>query len=146
MSVQDHAERAAGDPFACSLGIELIEAGPGCSVVAMTVRKEMLNSHDTAHGGVVFSLADAAFAAASNSHGPLAVALEVSINYVAPAFLGERLLAEAREESLGRRIGVYRLKVTKEDGTLVAVAQATAYRKNQNQPVGERHSTEPQPR
>jgi acyl-CoA thioesterase len=141
MSIQEHAERAAGDPFARCLGIELVEAGPGCSVVAMTVREEMLNSHDTAHGGVVFSLADAAFAAASNSHGPLAVALEVSINYVSPARAGERLIAEAREESLGRRIGVYRLKVTKEDGTLVAVAQATAYRKQT--PVGARHSEKP---
>ena len=131
MSVYEHAERAAGDPFARCLGIELVEAGPGYSTVAMRVREEMLNSHDTAHGGVVFSLADAAFAAASNSHGPLAVALEISINYVAPARLGERLLAEAREESLWRRIGVYRLQVTKEDGTLVAVAQATAYRKTQ---------------
>ena len=74
-------------------------------------------------------MADQAFAVASNSRGPLAVALEVSINYVAPAYPGDRLVAEAREENLGRRIGVYRLQVTREDGTLVAVAQATAYRK-----------------
>lgn len=134
MSVRTHAERAAGDPFARSLGIELIEAGPGSSIVALTVRPEMLNSADTVHGGVVFSLADAAFAAASNSHGPLAVALQVSINYVTPAYLGERLVAEAHEESLGRRIGVYRLTVTKEDGSLVAVALATAYRKSQTNP------------
>jgi len=134
LSVRTHAERAAGDPFARSLGIELIEAGPGSSIVALTVRPEMLNSADTVHGGVVFSLADAAFAAASNSHGPLAVALQVSINYVTPAYLGERLVAEAHEESLGRRIGVYRLTVTKEDGSLVAVALATAYRKSQTNP------------
>jgi acyl-CoA thioesterase len=95
----------------------------------MVVRPDMLNSHDTAHGGAIFSLADAAFAVASNSHGPLAVALEISVNYVAPARAGERLIAEAREESQGRRIGVYRLRVTKEDGTVVALAQATAYRK-----------------
>jgi acyl-CoA thioesterase len=130
-SVREHAEWVAGDPWARSLGVELIEVAPGYGKVAMTVRDDMLNSHDTAHGGAVFSLADAAFAVASNSHGPLAVALEVSINYVAPAHPGDRLVAEAREESLGRRIGVYQLKVIKEDGTLVAVAQATAYRKDQ---------------
>ena len=148
VNLREHAEWVAGDPFARSLGIELIEAGPGTSVVAMTVREEMLNSHETAHGGVVFSLADAAFAAASNSHGSLAVALEISINYVAPATLGDRLVAEAREESLGRRIGVYRLKVTKKDGTLVAIAQATAYRKQTSveAPMPHRpHSTEPGP-
>jgi acyl-CoA thioesterase len=133
-SVREHAEWVAGDPFARSLGVELIEVAPGYGKVAMTVRDDMLNSHDTAHGGAVFSLADQAFAVASNSHGPLAVALEVSINYVAPAYPGDRLVAEAREESLGRRVGVYRLQVTREDGTLVAVAQATAYRKQaQNQ-------------
>jgi acyl-CoA thioesterase len=127
-SIREHAEWVAGDPFARSLGVELIEVAPGYSKVAMTVRDDMLNSHDTAHGGAVFSLADAAFAVASNSHGPLAVALEISVNYVAPAHSGVRLIAEAQEESLGRRIGVYRLQVTTEDGTLVAVAQATAYR------------------
>ena len=129
-SMREHAEWVAGDPFAHSLGVELIEVAPGYGKVAMTVR-DMLNSLGTAHGGAVFSLADAAFAVASNSHGPLAVALEVSINYVAPAHPGDRLVAEAREENLGRRIGVYRLQVTREDGTLVAVAQATAYRKQQ---------------
>jgi len=131
LSLWEHAEWVAGDPFARSLGVELLEVGEGTGVVAMTVRQDMLNSHDTAHGGAIFSLADAAFAVASNSHGPLAVALEISISYVAPAWLGERLTAKAREESLSRRIGVYRLRVTKDDGTLVAVAQATAYRKKQ---------------
>jgi acyl-CoA thioesterase len=137
-SVREHAEWVAGDPFARSLGVELVEVAPGYGKVAMTVRDDMLNSHDTAHGGAVFSLADAAFAVASNSHGPLAVALEISVNYIAPAHPGDRLVAEAREESLGRRIGVYRLHVTREDGTLVAVAQATAYRKTEVKTVEER--------
>jgi acyl-CoA thioesterase len=131
--LREHAEWVAGDPFARSLGVELIEVAPGYGVVAMRVRADMLNSHETAHGGAVFALADAAFAVASNSHGPLAVALEISINYVSPARVGDRLVAEAREETQGRRVGVYRLKVSKEDGTVVALAQATAYRKSQNQ-------------
>ena len=131
-SLVEHAEWVARDPFARSLGVELVDVAPGLGVVAMTVREDMLNSHDTAHGGAIFSLADQAFAVASNSHGPLAVALEIRINYVAPARAGDRLTAEARQETQGRRIGVYRLQVTKEDGTLVAIAQATAYRKSQN--------------
>ena len=141
MDLYRHAEWGAGDPFARSLGVELIEVAPGYAKLAMVVREDMLNSHDTAHGGAVFSLADAAFAVASNSHGPLAVALEVSIHYVAPAYPGDRLVAEAREESQGRRIGVYRLQVTNQEGTLVAVAQATAYRKTREQPIVSNHST-----
>jgi acyl-CoA thioesterase len=131
LSLLEIAKKTVGDPFARQLGVELEEIRPGYSRVAMTVGQEMLNSHHTAHGGVIFGLADVAFAAASNSHGPPAVALQVSINYVAPVSLGTRLYAEATEESLGRRIGVYRLTVTKEDGTLVATCQATAYRKDQ---------------
>jgi acyl-CoA thioesterase len=131
MSLQEIASLTVGDPFARSLGVELIDVRPGYCRVAMIVQPAMLNSHHTAHGGVIFSLADVAFAAASNSHGPLAVALQVSINYVAPVSQGTRLYAEATEESLGRRIGVYRLTVTKEDGTLVATCQATAYRKTE---------------
>jgi acyl-CoA thioesterase len=131
MSLEQIAQTVGRDPFARSLGIEVLEVGEGYSKVAMTVDERMLNSHDTAHGGVIFSLADAAFAVASNSHGQLAVALNVSINYVAPVGPGTRLIAEATEESLGRRIGLYRLAVTAEDGTLVALCQATAYRKHQ---------------
>jgi acyl-CoA thioesterase len=128
----DQIAQAVGqDPFARSLGIEVIAFDEGYSKVAVTVNRQMLNSHDTAHGGLVFTLADVAFALACNSHGRLAVALNVSINYVAPVSSGTRLIAEATEESLGHRIGLYRLVVRTEDGTLVATCQATAYRKNQ---------------
>jgi acyl-CoA thioesterase len=131
MTLEQIAQAVGQDPFARSLGIEILEFGTGHSKVAVTVSEQMLNSHHTAHGGVIFSLADVAFALACNSHGQLAVALNVSINYIAPVAPGTRLLAEATEESLGRRIGLYRLVVTTEDGTLVATCQATAYRKSQ---------------
>ncbi|UCC63761.1 MAG: hydroxyphenylacetyl-CoA thioesterase PaaI [Anaerolineae bacterium] len=131
MTLEQIAQIVGQDPFARFLGVELLKVGEGYSKVAVTVDERMLNSHNTAHGGVIFSLADAAFAIACNSHGQLAVALNVTINYVAPAAPGTRLIAEATEESLGRRIGLYRLVVTAEDGTLVATCQATAYRKNQ---------------
>jgi acyl-CoA thioesterase len=131
MSLEQIAQTVGQDPFARSLGLKLLEIGEGYSKVAMVVDEWMLNAHGTAHGGVIFSLADFAFALACNSHGQLAVALNASISYVAPVAPGTRLIAEATEENLGRRIGLYRLVVRAEDGTLVATCQATAYRKNQ---------------
>ena len=89
------AQAVGQDPFARSLGIEVLEVGAGYSKVAVTVDERMLNSHRTAHGGLIFSLADVAFALACNSHGQLAVALNVSIHYVAPVAPGTRLIAEA---------------------------------------------------
>jgi acyl-CoA thioesterase len=118
------------DPFARSLGIELLELGPGFSRTALTIGETMLNFQGLPHGGVIFSLADAAFAAACNSRGDAAVALNVNLSFVAAVPLGTRLVAEATEESLGRRTGLYRLAVSASDGTLVALGQGTAYRRN----------------
>ena len=84
------------------------------------------------HGGAIFSLADAAFAAASNSYGQVAVALNVSLNYLSAVPVGARLYAEATEESKSRRIALYRLSVTADDGTPVALCHGTVYRKNQS--------------
>ena len=122
-------QRISQDPFACFLGIELMELGQGYSKVSMTMGEQMLNFHGIPHGGALFSLADAAFAAASNSHGQTAVALNVSINYLAVVPVSARLYAEAKEESLGNRTALYRLAVTTEDGILVALAHGTVYRK-----------------
>jgi acyl-CoA thioesterase len=118
------------DAFARFLGIELVALDKGYSKVSMTVGEHMLNFCRIPHGGVIFSLADVAFAAASNSHGQVAVALNVSINYLAAVPLGTRLYAEATEENLGRRTGLYRLAVTAEDGTLVALCHGTVYRRD----------------
>jgi acyl-CoA thioesterase len=124
-------ERIDRDPFAHFLGIELLEVREGYSKCTMTVGQQMLNFAGIPHGGAIFSLADVAFGAASNSHGQLAVALNVSINFIAAVPPGTRLYAEATEESLGRRTALYRLAVTAEDGALVALCQGTVYRKNQ---------------
>jgi acyl-CoA thioesterase len=91
----------------------------------------MLNFHGLPHGGVIFSLADAAFAAACNSYGQVAVALNVHISFLSAVEVGTRLVAEGTEEHLGGRTGLYRLAVTTEDGTPVALAHGTAYRKRQ---------------
>lgn len=126
--IRQHMER---DPFARSLGIELLELREGYSKTALTVQDHMLNFHGLPHGGVIFSLADAAFAAACNSYGQVAVALNVHISFLAAVEAGTRLIAEGTEEHLGGRTGLYRLSVTTEDGTPVALAHGTAYHKRQ---------------
>ena len=131
MSLDQIFQRIGQDPFARFLGIELLDLREGYSRVALTVGEHMLNFHGVPHGGVIFSLADAAFAAACNSYGQVAVALNVSISFLAAVPLGTRLYAEATEESRGRRTALYRLAVTTEDGAPVALCHGTAYRKNQ---------------
>jgi len=91
------------------------------------VTPELLNGAGLTHGSTVFALADIVFAAASNSHGPLALALNVSINFVKATSAGAVLTAVAREENLTRRTGLYRLEVRDEKGDLVALAEGLAY-------------------
>ena len=131
MDYDQIARRIKEDPFARSLGIEVLELGAGYSRATMIVGEHMLNFCGIPHGGAIFTLADAAFAAAANSHGQVAVALNVSTSFLAAVPVGTRLYAEATEESLGRRTALYRLAVTAEDGTLVALCHGTVYRKNQ---------------
>ena len=131
MSLEKVAQHIRQDPFARFLGIELLELREGYSKMALTVEEHMLNFHGLPHGGIIFSLADAAFAAACNSYGQTAVALHVDVSFLAAVEVGTRLTAEATEEHLGGRTGLYRLVVTKEDGTLVALCHGTAYRKKQ---------------
>ena len=131
MSMERIRQHVEQDPFARGLGIELLELGEGYSKVSLVVQPHMLNFHGLPHGGVIFSLADAAFAAACNSYGQVAVALNVHISFLAAVEVGTRLIAEGTEEHLGGRTGLYRLSVTTEDGTPVALAHGTAYRKKQ---------------
>jgi acyl-CoA thioesterase len=129
LSLEQIFQHISQDPFAQFLGVELLELHEGYSRVTMTVGEHMLNFHGIPHGGVIFSLADAAFAAASNSYGQTSVALNVSINFLTAVPVGTRLYAEATEESLSRRTALYRLAVTTEDDTLVAVGHGVVYRK-----------------
>ncbi len=122
-------EFLAQDKFAQALGIELLDLRAGYAKCAMVVREDMLNAHQIAHGAAIFTLADYAFAAACNSHGQTALALEVKINFLQAVKQGTPLIAEAQEEALSNRIGLYHLRVKDRQGQLVAVAQATAYRK-----------------
>jgi acyl-CoA thioesterase len=108
------------DLAAQALGIELLDVAPGQARVAMTVRADMLNGHGICHGGFLFALADTAFAYACNSHGEAMVAAGASIEFLAPAAGGERLIASAREISRSARHGIYDVEVAKASGESVA--------------------------
>ncbi|HXV34706.1 MAG TPA: hydroxyphenylacetyl-CoA thioesterase PaaI [Gaiellaceae bacterium] len=102
-----------------ALGMTLEEVRPGYARLRMTVRADMLNGHGTCHGGLVFALADSAFAFACNSRGVLTVAAGCAIEFLGPAREGDELVAEARERSLQGRTGVYDVDVRR-GGDLVA--------------------------
>lgn len=104
-------------------GLMLEEARSGYARVRMTVRPDMLNGHHTAHGGMIFALADSAFAYACNSHNRATVAQGSSILFLAPAHPGEDLIAEARETALAGRSGTYIIEVRAGDGRIVAQLQ-----------------------
>jgi acyl-CoA thioesterase len=104
-------------------GIEIQDAREGYARIAMTIRADMLNGHRTAHGGMIFALADTAFAYACNSRNVSTVAQQASIVFLAPAHEGERLIAEAKEQSLAGRSGVYAVTVRNEKGETIAVFQ-----------------------
>ncbi len=112
---------AAHDRQLGALGIEIDELAPGRARVRMRVRADMLNSHDTCHGGVIFSLADCAFALACNSRGGVAVAAACSIEFLAPARAGDLLVASAEECSLRGRTGIYDVTVMGDDRLQVAL-------------------------
>ncbi len=119
----------AKDGFTAWLGATRLQEGEGFCTLQMTIRKEMCNGFGTAHGGITFSLADSAFAFASNSHGQQAVSIETSISHLKPLYEGDIIIATAKEISLGKSIAVYEVQIKKQDGTLVATFKGTVYRK-----------------
>ena len=126
------AEHIKKDRFATHLGAVIEEIQPGYSRVSLTITPEMLNFHGIAHGGVVFSLGDMAFAAASNSHGQSAVALNVNISFLKATQVGDQLVAEAKELKAGGRTALYDIIVTEQQsGELVAKSQAMVYRRKE---------------
>ncbi len=132
------------DPFAARLGARIEAIEPGYSRVSLTVTPDMINFHGMTHGGLLFSLGDIAFAAASNSHGQTAVALNVSISLLKATSAGDHLVAEAKEQHLGGRTALYEITVTQpETGELVARSQAMVYRKREWFIQAEERSNDP---
>ncbi|MBM3188372.1 MAG: hotdog fold thioesterase [Chloroflexi bacterium] len=117
------------DRFAEHAGIELLDVSEGYARARLEVRPEHLNGVGSVHGGAIFTLADLAFAVAGNSYGTVAVAINVSISYMKAVDRGV-LIAEAREETHSRRLGLYTVRVTDEAGDLVALFEGMVYRKD----------------
>jgi acyl-CoA thioesterase len=116
------------DYAAQALGIRLVEISPGSARMTMTVRKDMVNGHDICHGGMIFTLADTAFAYACNSRNQVTVASGCMIDFVSPAHLSDVLTAEAKERALAGRTGVYDIEVTNQSGELIALFRGNSYR------------------
>lgn len=115
------------DPYSQWLGIEILECELGRCRVAMTVRKEMLNSMNKAHGGITYSLADTAFGFAANTHGRFAVSIETSINHIEAVNEGDYLVAESVIEKVNNKLGFNIIEVKRGD-EMVALFKGVVYR------------------
>lgn len=116
------------DRAAQGLGIEILAMGPGRATAAMQVRAAMLNGFDICHGGYLTTLADTAFAYACNAGNVFTVAAGLSIDFVAPAHEGDRLVAEAIEVAVTGRTGVYDVTVRDAQGRTLALFRGRAHR------------------
>jgi len=118
------------DNFAKHLGIEMLEYSKGRAKARIEIKSHHLNSAGMLHGGAIFSLADAVFSVASNSHGTLAVAINVSISFF-KAMKNGVLIAEGREASFNPKLATYLIDVKDEAGNAIALFQGTVYRKKE---------------
>ncbi len=123
-AIQSRAEK---EPYSAKLGIRLIDFYEGFAKAEMDVTSDLTNILGTCHGGAIFSLIDEAFSVAGNAHGLVAVALNMTISYLATPEIGSRLTAEAREFHRTRRTAHYEVKVTDDKEKLIATCQALTY-------------------
>ncbi len=118
----------ARDPASQGLGMKLVEIRPGYARMTMPVRTDMLNGHQTCHGGFIFALADSAFAFACNSHNHTTVGAGCTIDYLAPGRLDDLLTAEAIERALAGKTGIYDVNVTNQEGKMIATFRGKSHR------------------
>jgi acyl-CoA thioesterase len=118
----------ARDPASQGLGMKLVEIRPGYARMTMPVRSDMLNGHQTCHGGFIFALADSAFAFACNSHNHTTVGAGCTIDYLAPGRLDDLLTAEAIERTLAGKTGIYDVDVTNQEGKMIATFRGKSHR------------------
>jgi acyl-CoA thioesterase len=119
MYAQDRASQA--------LGMRILEIRPGYARLAMTVREDMVNGHKICHGGLIFTLADSAFAFACNTYDVVTVASSGSIEFLVPTRLGDELTAIAEEQSRSKRTGVYDVAVRNQRGECVAMFRGRSH-------------------
>ncbi len=115
------------DAFSQWLGINLVEIEQGYAKVSMTVRPEMTNGFGIAHGGITYSLADSAFAFASNSWGEQAVSIETSISHTRPVQVADILTAETSMHNKSKRLAIYNVKITNQENKVVALFKGTVF-------------------
>jgi acyl-CoA thioesterase len=116
------------DPATQAMGVQLDMIAPGEARMRMTVRRDMLNGHQTCHGGFLFAFADSTFAFACNSRNLNTVASGCTIDFLAPGFEGDVLIAHAKERSLAGRTGIYDVTITNQDGRVLALFRGRSYR------------------
>lgn len=122
-------KKVSEEPFANLLNITLKEVKEGYALCEMKYTEQMDNIFGTAHGGAIFSLIDEAFEISSNSHGTIAVALNINVTFMKPPKKNTVLKAESKEINRTRRTASYEITV-KDDNSLIAVCQALVYRKD----------------
>lgn len=130
MNLANECARAmfSRDAASQGLGMRLLSVAPGCARLGMSVRTDMIQGHGTCHGGYLFALADSAFALACNSYNDATVALGCSIDYVAPAYLGDTLSADCSEQSRSGRTGNYDVRIENQAGQLIALFHGKSYK------------------
>lgn len=118
----------ARDRASLALGMQLLSVAPGTARLSMPVRADMIQGHGTCHGGYLFTLADSAFAVACNTYNQVTIGLGCSIDYIAPAFMGDTLTACCVEQSRGGRTGNYDVRVENQNGQLIALFHGKSYK------------------
>ena len=111
-----------------ALGMRLDAIGPGWADISMTVRDDMLNGHGTCHGGLLFALADSAFAFGCNAYNKVTVAQSCEITFLIPGMPGDVLTARCRERALAGRSGVYDVEIVNQTGAIVALFRGKSRR------------------
>jgi acyl-CoA thioesterase len=119
-----------------SLGMRILEVRPGYARMSMTVRDDMVNGHDICHGGLIFTLADSAFAFACNAGKPTTVASGASIEFLRSAHRGDELTAIAEERSRSKRTGVYDVSVQNQNGECVALFRGRSHQLSATRTAG----------
>lgn len=119
------------DSASQALGMCILSIAPGTARLAMRVREDMVNGHGVCHGGLIFSLADSAFAFASNTGNAVTVAASAGIEFLAPARLSDELVAEARLISRSRRTGVYDVVVRNQHDECVALFRGRSHQRDE---------------
>ncbi len=122
------------EPFTRKFALKLIDVQEGYAKVGMVFTEDMENIFGMAHGGALFALIDESFEVASNSHGTMAVALNMNINYISSPIKGSYLTAEAKEFNKTKKTASYDIRVTDDQDNLIAACQALVYRMNKPLP------------